>query len=663
MNIWLLCHFIFAFIVVFLAPKNLSKKSYLLIATLPFLSLIASLFYWISDVFTGRGVDESVFFHLRVGFAGIDLENYSHLIKPIVIGVSIGSILVYILYRRLLSMKSQQFFSKRLYLCLTLLLLLHPVSADLVKVYGIKHFDQYSFPDFNDYYHPVKADKSALKADNDKKTVILLYLESLEQAYYENNEIFKDVMPNLNKMIQDNLTFSNIDQVAGTTFTMAGMVSSQCGVPLLDANNPDSYAENYQGVWSGFLSGATCLGDIFNSMEYTNYYVGGASLAFAGKGDFYTSHGFNKLNIFGKDEFDQEALHEGKGRLEQSVWGQYDEVVFEKILQIYHDDSNKYKYIVGLNIGIHDPGNLISPYCRAHHQKYDEDFLNILHCTDSHLYRFVENIRQSPNAENTVVVLASDHLSMRNAYTDQLDKLPKRRNLFTIIDFDKPIKKQIDKAGSTLDIGATLIDYLDISGDEKLGLGRSLLRNTPTLVEEFTSKTDRALRVWREDMLALWDFPTLNNSRWIINEDNLRVEQNVARLPLVVGYDKKGNVLNAKGGFNDHPYQAVLFNQFEFSESLLIELSNKRNIVGVAKCRDVHRLIDRLLDKDVVNSNICVISVELMESNNILFNLVELNEPYQGGFQELLNKSNVSYTENYISFLAKLKAIQDNFYE
>lgn len=539
MNIWLLCHLILAFIVVFLAPKNLSKKSYLLIAALPLLSLIASLFYWVSDVFTGRGVDESVFFHLRVGFAGIDLKNYRHLIKPIAIGLSIGAILVYILYRRLLSMKTQTFFSKRLYLCFTLLLLLHPVSADLVKVYGIKYFDQYNFPDFSDYYHPVKADKSALKVNNDKnkKTIILLYLESLEQAYYENNELFNDVMPNLNKITQDYLTFSNIDQVAGTTFTMAGMVSSQCGIPLLDANNPDSFAENYQGVWSGFLSGATCLGDLFNSMGYTNYYVGGASLTFAGKGDFYTSHGFNKPNIFGRDEFDQEALHEGKGRLEQSVWGQYDEAVFEKILEIYHDGSNQQKYIVGLNIGIHDPGNLISPHCKAHHQKYDEDFLNILDCTDAHLYRFVENIKQSPNAKNTIIVLASDHLSMRNAYTDQLNKLPKRRNLFTIIDFNKPIKKQIDKAGSTLDIGATLIDYLDINDDKKLGLGRSLLRGMPTLVEEFTSKTDRALRVWREDMLALWEFPKLNDSLWIIKEDNLQIGKNTARLPLIIGYD------------------------------------------------------------------------------------------------------------------------------
>lgn len=442
---------------------------------------------------------------------------------------------------------------------------------------------------------------------------------------------------------------------------MAGMVSSQCGVPLLDANNPDSYAENYQGVWSGFLSGATCLGDIFNSMGYTNYYVGGASLAFAGKGDFYTSHGFNKLNIFGKDEFDQEALHEGKGRLEQSVWGQYDEVVFEKILQIYHDDSNKYKYIVGLNIGIHDPGNLISPYCRAHHQKYDEDFLNILHCTDSHLYRFVENIRQSPNAENTVVVLASDHLSMRNAYTDQLDKLPKRRNLFTIIDFDKPIKKQIDKAGSTLDIGATLIDYLDISGDEKLGLGRSLLRKTPTLVEEFTSKTDRALRVWREDMLALWDFPTLNNSRWIIDEDNLQIGKNTARLPIIIGYDHHHIIKNAQGRFNDHPYRADLFNQYRYLSSIYKELYGKNNVLMVVGCKDFYRVLPKLTDRKL-DAMQCLINIKI-ESNEVVFDVAELNEPYYGSFQDLLSNSSVSYTENYISFLAKLKAIQDNFYE
>lgn len=661
MGVWLFFHFLISMLLVIFSPKRLSKKQYFLIAIAPILSMAISLFYWIGDSFTGRGIDESVFFHLRVGFEGIDLGNYKKLIWIVLTGLFLSITFTFFLYKRILSDSRFSFIGKRSYVLLILLFIMHPLSLDIVKIYGVKYLDRYNFPNFSDYYHSVRADKSAFKVDNDKRTIILLYLESLEQAYYENNELFNDVMPSLNKITQDYLTFSNIDQVAGTTFTMAGMVSSQCGVPLLDANNPDSYTENYQGVWSGFLSGATCLGDLFNSMGYTNYYVGGASLAFAGKGDFYTSHGFNKRNIFGRDEFDQEALHEGKGRLEQSVWGQYDEVIFEKILEIYHDGSNQQKYIVGLNIGIHDPGNLISPHCKAHHQKYDEDFLNILDCTDTHLDRFVENIRQSPNAKNTVIVLASDHLSMRNAYTDQLNKLPKRRNLFTIIDFNKPIKKQIDKAGSTLDIGATLIDYLDINDDEKLGLGRSLLREMPTLVEEFTSKTDRALRVWREDMLALWEFPKLNDSLWIIKEDNFQIGKNTARLPLIIGYDSSYNIRNAQGRYNDHPYRADLFNQYRYLNSINKELYSKNNVLMAINCKDFYRVLPKLT-KHSHDSMTCLINIKL-ELNDVIFDVIELNESYQGGFQELLNKSSVSYTENYISFLAKLKAIQDNFYE
>lgn len=204
---WLFSHFMVSILFVVFSPKQLSKKSYLLIAMLPILSVTISLFYWISNSFTGRGIDESVFFHLRVGFEGIDLINYQKLILIILAGLLITSIVTFFLYKRILLDNRLSFLGKKSYLLLMLLFPLHPVSADLVKVYGIKYLDRYSFPDFNDYYHPVKADKSALKADNDKKTVILLYLESLEQAYYENNEIFKDVMPNLNKMIQENLTY------------------------------------------------------------------------------------------------------------------------------------------------------------------------------------------------------------------------------------------------------------------------------------------------------------------------------------------------------------------------------------------------------------------------------------------------------------------------
>ncbi len=67
----------------------------------------------------------------------------------------------------------------------------------------------------------------------------------------------------------------------GHNNTIAGMVSSQCGVPY-DANaipNP----------------GKPVLPNLYCPAEnnYNLRYVGGASLEFAGKGNFYTSHSFN----------------------------------------------------------------------------------------------------------------------------------------------------------------------------------------------------------------------------------------------------------------------------------------------------------------------------------------------------------------------------------
>ena len=49
-------------------------------------------------------------------------------------------------------------------------------------------------------------------------------------------------------------------------------------------------------VWCrSILPLARCIGDILNAENYELHYIGGSDLDFAGKGNFYETHNFNKV--------------------------------------------------------------------------------------------------------------------------------------------------------------------------------------------------------------------------------------------------------------------------------------------------------------------------------------------------------------------------------
>lgn len=82
-------------------------------------------------------------------------------------------------------------------------------------------------PDFAAYY------KEPSKTIPDPKlNLVYIYGESLERTYFD-NEAFPDLTPELGALKNEGLDFSHTQQLPGTDYTIAGMVASQCGIPLL----------------------------------------------------------------------------------------------------------------------------------------------------------------------------------------------------------------------------------------------------------------------------------------------------------------------------------------------------------------------------------------------------------------------------------------------
>lgn len=119
-----------------------------------------------------------------------------------------------------------------------------------------------------------------------------------------------------------------------------------------------------------------------------------------------------------------------------------------------------------------------------------------------HIAALVQKIKASPRFKNTVIVVSSDHLAMKNSAWDQLNKQD-RSNLFFVLRGDKPQQEVIATKRNSMDNGATVLDIL--GGDNFIGTGRSTLSGQ-SLSEVFLNMKEKIL-ARKPDIIRLWNFP------------------------------------------------------------------------------------------------------------------------------------------------------------
>ena len=123
---------------------------------------------------------------------------------------------------------------------------LNPAVTDLYSLYqsSLKRVASKEEPDLFVKVAPVKfADKP--------RNIVWLYLESLERTYLDES-LFPGLMPNLGSLEEESVSFTNVHQIYGTGWTIAGMVASQCGIPLVTPNGN----KNSMSGMDQFLPGA-----------------------------------------------------------------------------------------------------------------------------------------------------------------------------------------------------------------------------------------------------------------------------------------------------------------------------------------------------------------------------------------------------------------------
>lgn len=300
--------FLFSASVYLYIKTNASKINKVIFSVLVFTSIIFYLFYFISNYFTGRGIDMSIVYHIKYGLVGAGFLEYWKLIVISIVLFILGLIFSFWVFLK----KTESRAKGRAYIYAAFLLVLLSLlfSPAISNLYSLLSGESGS-ADFYEYYK-----QPYIKQVDDSKNLVFIYAEGLEQTYF-NEAIFPGLTKELHDLQSKSVYFTNVKQLTGTGWTIGGLVASQCGIPLFTPSHGNSMAGMDE-----FLPLATCFGDLLHKEEYYLVYYGGADLDFAGKRKFLLTHKFDET--YGRDEL----LPKLEDESYKSWWGLYDDSLF-----------------------------------------------------------------------------------------------------------------------------------------------------------------------------------------------------------------------------------------------------------------------------------------------------------------------------------------------
>lgn len=258
----------------------------------------------------------------------------------------------------------------------------------------------------------VYRDPGAATAPETKRNLVTIYLESMEPTFADETLFVRNLLEPLQAVTGDG--WHQIDSLAqgdGLGWTMAGIVATQCGIPIKSAVGGAAAAGEDEGGEETFneigahaehyLPGITCLGDVLEDAGYTNHFMGGADGTFANKKLFMTDHGYA--------DFMDRTTWKAAGETRMNTWGLEDERLFahatDKVdeLRATGEPFN----LTLLSVDSHRPG-LPGSTCTGP----GNDLERAIHCSMEYVAGFIQHLEETGALEDTVVVIMGDHKYM-----------------------------------------------------------------------------------------------------------------------------------------------------------------------------------------------------------------------------------------------------------
>ena len=314
---------------------------------------------------------------------------------------------------------------------------------------------------------PLPKEKALIRATapDQPYNLVIVYLESFNENLTENTD-YPDLTPKIDAMKRVHYTLPY--NFSSGFVTIEGIFNSQCGTLVNMAYSNSSLKKS-----GARMLNLPCLGDVLRKAGYTQIYLGGADVSFAGKGEYLRDHGYDQ--VLGLTHWNDRGYKKVEG-----TWGLPDTALFEeavKKIEELHAKPEPFNVSL-LTLGTHVPGY---PYegCPDYPQS-DERFLDAIHCTDFLLDKFVRQLETRGILEDTLVYVQADHgvFKSRDMYRLFGEKGVLDRRLFTLAIVPEKRKKTLgywdtQSQTSSLDLVANVLDLLEIEHDVDFILARS----------------------------------------------------------------------------------------------------------------------------------------------------------------------------------------------
>lgn len=340
-------------------------------------------------------------------------------------------------------------------------------------------------PDFvgENYVDPATV---SLTFPEKKRNLIYIYLESMEMTYAdkENGGGFDfNCIPNLTKLSEENDNFSGDSStlnggiiLPGMQWTTAALFAQSSGLPMqmgVDESKSDKS--------DGFFTDMTAIGDILQNEGYQNMVQLGSSANFGAIAAFFKDHGdftIHDLNW---------AYEEGLIPSDYYVnWGYEDEKLFDyaktDLLELAKSDQ-PFNYTM-FTIDTHFEDGYVCRLCG--HEFGDNQYANVMACSDRQVTDFVNWIKQQDFYENTTIVITGDHTTMDSDFCDDVADKYQRKTYTCIINSAVSPEKEEFREYATMDLFPTTLAALGVEmSSNRLGCGTNLYSSDKTLIEQY----------------------------------------------------------------------------------------------------------------------------------------------------------------------------------
>jgi len=447
----------------------------LLLSSLFIRVLMASLFE-----FSGRGFSSEFFGHFELKSFQIAFGEHSLGFAILLLALVATAFITFKLLSRPTG-KPLQTGGLTLLVALGLIYTGSRASPEILLVRAYQHYHQQLYADLakdevravtstllepirNSTGFPVEKSQLEVSLPTTPVNLVLVYLESFSEMLTE-NEDYPDLTPRLDalkrRFISDKTNYSS------AYVTIEGIANSQCGTLM----NMD-YANNSLTTARGRLPALPCLGDILRKGGYQQVFLGGAGLEFAGKGAFFSEHGYDEV-------LGWKHWVEGGYKQTENLWGLPDTILFDEAFErIMHLQRQSVPFnLTLLTLGTHLPGFQYDG-CPEYAGVENEAFLNGIHCTDYLVGKFVDRLEASGVLENSVLLIQGDHgifpnPEMKRLFSDGVND----KRILTIMSVPESewesVQPETASNVATVDTVATLLDVMQIKHNVDFILARS----------------------------------------------------------------------------------------------------------------------------------------------------------------------------------------------